>query len=206
MKIISADSLSRNDSISDLLKHMGEGIVLLGEGAFDMGDGDIPDSELPKVIEVTKSYPISIVSTKDNGKSVTAYIIKKGQILSAQKSFYFHLDPRRDILYDVSPSNIPIKALIRICADGGDEYTGSEKAELFLLPHACWLGKGNNLRNIGSPELAEIHLPSLKKNALIVTADTQNGNQPIYDLEGRIVSKQKQYQGFQYHEAVLRID
>jgi len=108
MRIISADSVSKKDNLSDLLEHIGDGIVLLGERGYDY----TPDSELRKVIEITRPYPISLISTQeDEEENSVAYIIRNGQMIPAQKRVDSHSDARHDLLYGVSPTNVPVKGL-----------------------------------------------------------------------------------------------
>jgi len=188
---------------------VGEGIFLFGEGAFDLEEGEIHPSEIPELIEITKTHPISLVSTRENTEEdfnqTVVYIIRRGQMLPLQKGMDSPINDWSDLIHNVSPTNFPVKGLIRVCADGGDEYTGREKADLFLLPHACWLGEGNNHRDIDSFKLAQIHRQSLKKTALIVTSDKGGGAEPIYNLKGEVVSRSKSYNGFDYYEVNMDI-
>lgn len=201
MKIISADEMP---NLVDFLRYIKSGIVLLGEGSF--GRVDEPSSYLddPKLIELTRSYKISVVGTKVAGNlDSIVYVLKGGQIIEAQRSLDGTIDSRGDMLYNVSAGSSEINALIRICADAGEEYAGTKKADLLLVPHASFLGQ--NTRNIGIPELIDIHRKSLKKNALIVTADQHRGNEPIYGLDGKVVSQLRSYGDYRYHEATFKL-
>jgi hypothetical protein len=136
------------------------------------------------------------------GDREIANIIKKGQMLPAQDNFYDgdgrNDRTRNDLLYDVSPTDSQIMALIRICADADEEYVGKEKADLLLIPHTCHIGS-----SISIPELIEVHGSYLKDTAFIVTANALNGNEPIYDTQGRVVSERKEYKKNKYHETVF---